>query len=297
MSLPASSVHEILEKAVARRRDAPKASSPKGVADLVHAPFSVARKGSSSLALKPVSILAGFPHQLAASQALGACSAQFLGDVLTLAHTFMQYDGRLIIHSWDIAAALDVFPKAMDVEGSWYQLHPLVPATADAEAGIGDGKGGDDDGDDEDEEEEEWQGEGEDAAADEDSADEDFMSEAIAVDEERAEDYDEPYSEDEEHGDAFNLHAASAAAFDAVYPPVEDILHLSDARFREELLTPVVLAGHGSRPPFAIGDDAKATYFDDARARINEEGIENCHSVGLLKKALYAFLTTKLSSA
>ena len=242
----------------------------------------------------------GFSNKNDAKRAIDECAARFLNDVVQRTFCIVEYSSRMTIHSEDVAMALEGFPEAVDVDGSWYH-HSFTPVVAaDDGAGYKSGLGWEQD-------HEEWRkGEHGNAAADEyNSEDEEIIEEAILADEEH-EEYMRARDEacDLMTSDDFreyvmkdwlvDWHNTSTPAFDAAYPPVDGNIQLSDRKFCEVVLGPV-MHNQKSWLDFAIGDDAIVTTDDSMRALIHEPGIENCHAIDLLKRSLHAFLVAKLS--
>ena len=119
------------------------------------------------------------------------------------------------------------------------------------------------------------------------------MRKVVAVDEElyAYHNWDKDrHGNKEERRDAPTQHVTSAAAFNVTCPPVGNLLHLFDHQCCEELLSPILgAAAERQRAclPFTVGNNARVTRSEDAWARIDEAGIERCHSVSLSKQALY----------
>eukprot|EP01083_Nonionella_stella_P075098 203945_1 len=193
-----------------------------------------------------------FPNKQTTHSVISQCANHFLHDVLRKTLIMTEYCHRMTIHTSDVERALELFVE-VDAEGLWYRSFPTGRVAEYDDMGYlmnrvkmngdGDGEGG--------EEDEDWQ--------------DGKHEEGVVV----VDDDDSLNDDGSDNDDKYN--GNMVCRFDAVYPPVaNDIQHLSDKEFRDQLYQPIL---------------------EEFRSCLRcKKGVE-----GMLKRAMYAFLVAKLS--
>lgn len=242
---------------------------------------------SSSTAASNANILGLFPNKQSAYFAINQCARLFLVDILDKTMVLAGYSNRMRFHPGDVSAALEYFVKLSDADGIWHRSIPSGAVVAEEDTTLI--KRDTDSMEVDASDDEDWQEENDNSvfACDEYiSEDEEMMEEAednsILAQQEQDEQNAEVDSVDSDHipdetGTYMDLQGTHHPTFDTAYPPFanEEIQHLSNGQFREHVLMPI------------IHNDLKAGYEEEE----GESSVEE-----MLKRAMYAFVVTKISS-